>query len=77
MTTGATQNHMHYVHLTAADFTTLQTGGVVTKHSCNGGDHQYTIKCGTPPTAGTQTCTMTDNCGMSMTGTPTSGGPCM
>jgi hypothetical protein len=76
VTTGVTQNHMHYVALTAADFTTLQGGGVVTKHSCNGGDHQYTIKCGTPPTAGTQTCTTTDNCGMNMTGTPASGGPC-
>ena len=39
-TSGATANHMHYVQLTAADFTTLQTGGVVTKHSCNGGDRR-------------------------------------
>jgi hypothetical protein len=76
-TSGALQNHMHYVQLTAADFMTLQSGGVVTKHSCNGGDHQYTIKCGTPPTAGTQTCTATDTCGTSMTGMPTAGGPCM
>jgi hypothetical protein len=73
VTTGALQNHMHYVSLTAADFMTLKMGGVVTKHSCNGGDHQYTIKCGTPPTAGTQTCTSTDNCGMSMSGAT---GPC-
>jgi len=76
-TSGALQNHMHYVALTAADFMTLAMGGTVTKHSCNGGDHQYTIKCGTPPTAGTQTCTATDNCGMAMTGAPTAGGPCM
>jgi len=76
VTGGATANHVHYVQLTAADFMMLQSGGVVTKHSCNNGDHQYTIKCGTPPTAGAQTCAATDNCGMSMTGLPTAGGPC-
>lgn len=37
--------HCHEVILTAEDFATLRDGGVVTKYSCNGGDHQYVLSC--------------------------------
>jgi hypothetical protein len=37
--------HCHEVILTAEDFATLRDGGVVTKFSCNGGDHQFVLSC--------------------------------
>ncbi len=37
--------HCHEVILTADDFATLRNGGVVTKYSCNGGDHQFILSC--------------------------------
>ena len=37
--------HCHEVILTADDFATLRDGGVVTKFSCNGGDHQFILSC--------------------------------
>jgi hypothetical protein len=59
-----TAGHAHYITLTAADFTTLRSGGSVTKYSCNGGDHQYTLSCGTPPAAVTPPeCTATSTVG--------------
>jgi hypothetical protein len=40
-----TAGHCHAVTLTAEDFATLRAGGVVTKFSCNGGDHQFVLSC--------------------------------
>jgi len=40
-----TATHCHQVTITAADFATLKGGGVVTKKSCNGGDHEYVLSC--------------------------------
>lgn len=40
-----TAGHCHAVTLTAEDFATLRGGGVVTKFSCNGGDHEFVISC--------------------------------
>jgi hypothetical protein len=54
-----TATHSHYVTLTTADFTMLKSGGVVKKFSCNGGDHQYVLSCGTVPAAVAPTCTAT------------------
>ena len=45
-TTGGTTPHVHYVQVTAADFTALKAGMTVTKYSCNAGDHEYVLKCG-------------------------------
>jgi len=42
-------NHTHEVTLTAADFTTLKAGGVVTKDTCGLGPHQFVISCGVAP----------------------------
>jgi hypothetical protein len=50
-------DHPHYVTVTAANFTTLSGGGVVRLFSCNGGDHQYVLSCGTVPAAVAPTCT--------------------
>jgi hypothetical protein len=43
--------HCHQVELTDADFTTLKTGGVVKKPTCNGGNHEFVISCGASPPA--------------------------
>lgn len=63
---GASQ-HCHEITLTVADFTTLKGGGSVTKFTCNGGDHQITLSCGTPPQPGDPGCPsqqdMTGACG--------------
>ncbi len=41
--------HCHQVTITAADFTTLQTGGTVRVYSCNFTEHEYVLSCvGTP-----------------------------
>jgi hypothetical protein len=64
------QGHMHYVQVTAADFTALKAGMTVKKHSCSGGDHEYVLKCGgTTDMGGAPTCN--DECGGMMTN------PCM
>jgi hypothetical protein len=56
------QQHMHYVQVTAADFTALKAGQQVTKHSCSGGDHEYVLKCGGGAgMGGAPTCN--DECG--------------
>jgi hypothetical protein len=69
------QTHMHWVQVTAADFTALKAGMTVTKHSCSGQAHEYVLKCGgTNTMGGAPTCT--DMCGGAMTGTPAMGGPC-
>lgn len=44
--TKGTSMHSHWVQLTAADFTKLQTGGTVRKISCNDGhEHEFIINC--------------------------------
>src|SRR5262245_48554088 len=48
-------NHAHYITVTAADFTALKDGKVVTKVSCSGTQHEYTLSCKTPPAAGDPT----------------------
>lgn len=56
--------HSHYVELTADDFATLRSGGTIKKLSCNGGDHEYVLSCGTASeTAEDPGCAMSDNCG--------------
>ncbi len=59
---GAAQ-HCHEITLTVADFTTLKGGGSVTKLTCNGGDHEITLSCGTPPQPGVPDCDATPNFG--------------
>lgn len=44
--TGTGANHTHWVKITAADFTMLKAGMQVKKVTCNGGQHQYVLKCG-------------------------------
>jgi hypothetical protein len=61
-TTG-TAMHCHQVTLTVADFATLKSGGAVTVKSCNGGDHAYSLSCGTPPTPAAPDCSATPNLG--------------
>lgn len=51
-----TSQHCHQVTLTAADFASLKAGGVVTKISCNGGDHEYVLSCGSAPGPGLPDC---------------------
>ena len=59
-----TAMHCHEVTLTAADFATLKAGGSVTKHSCNGGDHEYVISCAPgAPQPGTPDCSQDPNFG--------------
>src|SRR4051812_46695463 len=38
-------SHCHQVEVTANDFATLQSGGVVRKPTCNGGDHEFLLSC--------------------------------
>jgi hypothetical protein len=61
-TTGSA-THCHRVTLTAADFATLASGGVVTKTSCSGTNHQYVLSCGTPPAPVSPDCNGTPNLG--------------
>jgi hypothetical protein len=57
-----TAGHPHYITMTAADFTMLRGGGVVTKFSCNGGDHQYVLSCAAgAPAPVAPTCSTTSN----------------
>jgi hypothetical protein len=59
--------HDHFIKVTAADFTTLKSGGIVKKNSCSGGDHQFLLSCATTsmmPTA--PTCEMSDMCSSTM-----------
>jgi hypothetical protein len=51
--------HCHEVTLTAADFLTLQSGGTVTKATCNGTNHEFTLSCGEPPQPGSPDCAAT------------------
>ncbi|MCC6898213.1 MAG: hypothetical protein IT377_04525, partial [Polyangiaceae bacterium] len=60
--TGSSQ-HCHKVTLTAADFATLKGGGVVTKFTCNGGDHEYVLSCGTAPNPKLPDCSATPSAG--------------
>jgi hypothetical protein len=56
--------HCHEVTLTEEDFATLRAGGVVTKYSCNGGDHEYVLSCAAdPPTPGAPDCGADPNFG--------------
>jgi hypothetical protein len=52
-TLGIPQDHCHQIALTADDFTTLKSGGVVKKTTCNGGNHEFVISCGEVPDPGT------------------------
>lgn len=61
-TTGSA-THCHRLTLTSADFTTLASGGVVTKTSCSGTNHQYVLSCATPPTPVSPDCNGTPNLG--------------
>jgi hypothetical protein len=63
-----TATHSHYITVTAADFATLRTGGVVKKYSCNGGDHQYVLSCvaGAPAAVAPPECTATSTEGGTM-----------
>jgi hypothetical protein len=61
------QQHMHWVQVTATDFTALKAGQTVKKHSCSGGDHEYVLKCGgTTDMGGAPACGESD-CGGSAT----------
>jgi hypothetical protein len=62
MTTG-TATHCHRLTVTAADFATLASGGVVTLYSCSGTNHQYVLSCGTPPTPQAPDCPSGSNLG--------------
>lgn len=60
----ATAQHCHEVTLTAADFQTLKDGGVVTKLTCNGGDHELVLSCAPgAPQPGTPDCSADPNFG--------------
>ena len=62
-----TSAHSHFVELTADDFATLRSGGTVKKVSCNGGDHEYLLSCGTAMgMAEDPMCDMADMCGGTM-----------
>ncbi|MCE7895017.1 MAG: hypothetical protein DYH12_35810, partial [Sorangiineae bacterium PRO1] len=56
-------NHCHQVTLTAQDFATLKAGGVVTKKSCNGTDHEYVLSCGSAPAPAVPSCAGTPSLG--------------
>jgi hypothetical protein len=62
-----TQNHMHFVQVTAMDFTNLKAGMTVKKHSCSGGDHEYVLKCGGTTDMGAAPVGCADECGGMMT----------
>ncbi len=56
--------HCHELTVTAADFATLKSGGVVTKSSCNGGDHEYVLSCAPgAPAPGAPDCAATPTLG--------------
>ena len=40
--------HCHQITLTVQDLAIIKGGGVVTKFSCNGGNHEFKIGCGLP-----------------------------
>jgi hypothetical protein len=62
-----TSAHDHFVQVTSADFAMLKSGGTVIKKSCNGGDHEYALSCGTPTRQpGAPTCSAGDECGLTM-----------
>jgi hypothetical protein len=62
-----TSAHDHFVQVTAADFMMLRSGATVIKKSCNGGDHEYALSCGTPTRQpGAPTCSTSDECGLTM-----------
>jgi len=58
-----TAQHCHQVTVTAQDFATLKSGGVVTKFSCNGGDHEYVLSCGAAPAPKLPSCGATPSQG--------------
>jgi hypothetical protein len=60
-----TAMHDHFVEVTAADFATLASGGIVKKHTCNGGDHEYVLSCATTTDMG-DAPTCSDDCGSAM-----------
>jgi hypothetical protein len=62
-----TAAHDHFVQVTAADFTTLKSGGTVSKKSCNGGDHEYVLSCAAGRQPMAPTCSTSDECGLTMT----------
>ena len=64
--TRGTANHDHYVRVTAQDFAALKTGGTVIKRSCNGGDHEYVLSCGTPSRQPAAPVCNEDECGLTM-----------
>ncbi|NUO53591.1 MAG: hypothetical protein HOV80_32480 [Polyangiaceae bacterium] len=59
-----TAQHCHEVTITAADFQTLKDGGVVTKMTCNGTDHELVLSCAPgAPQPGTPDCSNDPNFG--------------
>jgi hypothetical protein len=60
-------DHTHWVELTDADLATLQSGGSVTKRTCNAfTDHEFVISCVDTPAAGPPACEEADMCGSEM-----------
>lgn len=56
--------HCHKVTITAADFATLNAGGVVTKKTCNGTDHEFVLSCGSAPAPGVPDCSSAPTLGV-------------
>lgn len=60
-------NHLHCLTITADELKTIREGGVVTKYTCNGGDHGYVISCASsapaPVTPTEMECASTPNLG--------------
>src|SRR5690606_52250 len=65
--------HAHAIELTVADFATLQAGGVVSKVTCDGGDHIFQLQCGMHTELGTSPLPM--QCGEQTCGS-VNGSPC-
>ena len=63
-----TASHCHQVTLTAADFMTLKSGGVVTKKTCNGiTQHELVLSCApNPPEPAAPDCSATPTEGTCM-----------
>jgi hypothetical protein len=58
-----TAKHCHEVTITAEDFATLRAGGSVTLHTCNGGDHEFTLSCVDAPEPSEPDCEATPDFG--------------
>jgi hypothetical protein len=65
-TSSTASMHEHCIPVTAEDFATLLSGGVVKKDTCNGGNHEFVLSCaaGAPDPENPTTCPGGDNAGM-------------